>query len=466
MQETLCSEVTFVHQCLRVEVTELARLVSEAYSNPELREQATEHFEALRSIYESHSKAEDEILFPEFRARGLADSAHKELDKQHDRQSVLFERLKESLQTWSETSIALADELKSSIILHLKLEEEEILPVLGSEFRTSEVGALVGKVMGDRSSEVMQEIIRMLARNFPPAIVDKICAEFTGAAANTNFKDWLESVRQQEQQSSPPKVPPATRSLGCSHQRRSIKIWALCCQDYFTCSVCHDEKLAAEGKPPHSMVITSPVRALCMVCETPQENPSVCCVNCSQPFARYCCPRCGVWEDDPNVKVYHCPYCNVCRLGEGLGKDFFHCMRCNACVSTSMRFHKCVEGSLARNCPLCCESLLSPANKSIQYIPCGHLIHQDCFKHYLSHDYRCATCRASMIDMKATWAAIDELVAAEADQVPPSEFVGMCNDCGMGNVSKCGTVSRLVELGQIQLHVGEKCHACGSYNTG
>ena len=36
----------------------------------------------------------------------------------------------------------------------------------------------------------------------------------------------------------------------------------------------------------------------------------------------------------------------ICRIGEGLGKDFFHCVTCNVCMSIGLQdSHKCIENS-------------------------------------------------------------------------------------------------------------------------
>jgi hypothetical protein len=41
-------------------------------------------------------------------------------------------------------------------------------------------------------------------------------------------------------------------------------------------------------------------------------------------------------EDTGEVKIegpaYHCPYCDTCKPGQGLGIDAFHCFRCHQCI--------------------------------------------------------------------------------------------------------------------------------------
>lgn len=77
--------------------------------------------------------------------------------------------------------------------------------------------------------------------------------------------------------------------------------------------------------------------------------------------------------------VYHCPFCNLCRLGSGLGTDFFHCMKCNCCLGIKMIEHKCREKMLEMNCPICCDFLFT-SSAPVKGLPCGHFMHSACFQ--------------------------------------------------------------------------------------
>lgn len=80
-----------------------------------------------------------------------------------------------------------------------------------------------------------------------------------------------------------------------------------------------------------------------------------------------------------NREIYHCPYCNLCRVGKGLGVDYFHCMNCNACMSRSLMVHTCREKSLEDNCPICHEYIFTSCNP-VKALPCGHVMHSTCFQ--------------------------------------------------------------------------------------
>jgi zinc finger-like protein len=75
---------------------------------------------------------------------------------------------------------------------------------------------------------------------------------------------------------------------------------------------------------------------VCMACSARQPSAKE-CRECGVTVARYFCSVCNFWDDSEDRDVYHCPFCNVCRRGEGLGKDFFHCMQCNSVGAVHVR---------------------------------------------------------------------------------------------------------------------------------
>lgn len=77
--------------------------------------------------------------------------------------------------------------------------------------------------------------------------------------------------------------------------------------------------------------------------------------------------------------MYHCPFCNLCRVGKGLGIDYFHCMTCNCCLGIKLVNHKCLEKSLETNCPICCDFLFT-SSATVRAQPCGHYMHSACFQ--------------------------------------------------------------------------------------
>ncbi|KAL9045207.1 MAG: hypothetical protein Q9214_001719 [Letrouitia sp. 1 TL-2023] len=108
------------------------------------------------------------------------------------------------------------------------------------------------------------------------------------------------------------------RPLGCPHYRRNIKLKCSICGRWYTCRFCHDN---AED---HSLKRRETKYMLCMLCGSAQAASGN-CLNCGEPSARYYCDVCKLWDDDPAKSIYHCYDCGICRVGQGLGKDFYHC---------------------------------------------------------------------------------------------------------------------------------------------
>ncbi|KAF7819891.1 zinc finger protein BRUTUS-like isoform X1 [Senna tora] len=207
--------------------------------------------------------------------------------------------------------------------------------------------------------------------------------------------------------------------FGCEHYKRNCKLRAACCGKLFTCRFCHDNKSN----------IRNDVYAM------PEYTAS--------------------WAHMHNtfMNVYHCPFCNLCRVGRGLGIDYFHCMKCNCCVGIKSTSHKCLEKGLEMNCPICCDFLFT-SSATVRALPCGHYMHSACFQAYTCSHYTCPICSKSLGDMAVYFGMLDALLAAEE---LPEEYRDryqdiLCNDCD--------------QKGKSRFHwLYHKCEFCGSYNT-
>ena len=107
-------------------------------------------------------------------------------------------------------------------------------------------------------------------------------------------------------------------SLGCKHYKRNVKLQCSACNRWYTCRFCHDE---AED---HSLKRRETKNMLCMLCGCAQPAGEE-CGNCGERTARYFCNVCKLWDDASEKSIYHCNDCGICRVGQGLGKDFYHC---------------------------------------------------------------------------------------------------------------------------------------------
>ncbi|KAI3817212.1 hypothetical protein L1987_11001 [Smallanthus sonchifolius] len=235
--------------------------------------------------------------------------------------------------------------------------------------------------------------------------------------------------------------------FGCEHYKRNCKLRAACCQKLFTCRFCHD------NVTDHTMDRKATNDMMCMNCLKVQPVGPVCSTpSCNGlSMAKYYCSYCKFFDDERTV--YHCPFCNLCRLGKGLGVDFFHCMTCNYCLAIKLVDHKCREKGLETNCPICCDFLFT-SSAAVRALPCGHFMHSACFQAYACTHYICPICSKSMGDMSVYFGMLDALMASE---VLPEDYRNrrhdiLCNDCD--------------KKGSAPFHwLYHKCGSCGSYNT-
>ena len=108
------------------------------------------------------------------------------------------------------------------------------------------------------------------------------------------------------------------RPLGCPHYQRNVKLQCSDCKAWYTCRFCHDEV------EDHSLNRRETKKMLCMFCGCDQPASAE-CIECGESSARYYCGICKLWDNDPEKRIYHCDDCGICRVGQGLGKDFYHC---------------------------------------------------------------------------------------------------------------------------------------------
>ncbi|XP_013667163.1 E3 ubiquitin-protein ligase RZFP34 isoform X5 [Brassica rapa] len=116
--------------------------------------------------------------------------------------------------------------------------------------------------------------------------------------------------------------------------------------------------------------------------------------------------------------------------------------------------HRCLEGALHHNCPVCFEYLFD-STRDITVLRCGHAMHLECTKDMGLHNrYTCPLCSKSICDMSSVWKKLDEEVAAyKIPKVYEDKMVWiLCNDCGSNT--------------NVRFHlIAHKCSSCGSYNT-
>ncbi|KAK8215193.1 hypothetical protein M8818_002204 [Zalaria obscura] len=209
--------------------------------------------------------------------------------------------------------------------------------------------------------------------------------------------------------------PPA---LGCAHYKRNVKIQCADCHLWVPCRFCHDS--SPDLPFPHQLNRQATAHMLCMLCKTPQPAGET-CINCQEDMAYYYCPKCKLWDDDSTKRIYHCEDCGICRRGEGLGKDYVHCRRCNVCISISTsESHPCIERATECDCPLCLEYLFSSPAPVVSLL-CGHYMHASCYRDLMGVTYRCPVCSRSAVNMELQWRKLDDEIRAQP--MPEEELV-------------------------------------------
>ena len=174
-------------------------------------------------------------------------------------------------------------------------------------------------------------------------------------------------------------------------------------------------------------------------------------------LGKYFCNVCKLWDNSESKSIYHCPYCNVCRVGRGLGIDYRHCMACNCCVEMRKGAkHRCISQVLEGTCPICAEELRT-STTPLKGLPCGHTLHLSCYKQYRRYKYTCPVCLKSMDDMREYFGRLDQASAAMSSTGTHLQHLRsqlICNDCG-----EKSTVPY-----SLLYHKCPRDH-CGSYNT-
>ena len=134
----------------------------------------------------------------------------------------------------------------------------------------------------------------------------------------TYYEKPLPAPRDGDNERSSTDAEENAKALGCAHYKRNIKLQCSACYRWYTCRFCHD---AVED---HMLNRRETKNMLCMLCGCAQAASEECAL-CSVRGAWYYCDVCKLWDDDPQKSIYHCNDCGICRVGQGLGKDFFHC---------------------------------------------------------------------------------------------------------------------------------------------
>lgn len=229
----------------------------------------------------------------------------------------------------------------------------------------------------------------------------------------------------------------------CTHYSRGCLLVAKCCGRKFPCRRCHDEK------SNHVMTRHETSEMECVHCQTVQPVAQS-CVSCNKSLGRYYCDVCKFHDDSPGNSTYHCTSCGICRRGKR--EDYIHCEGCGGCIQSSLfSTHVCLEKSLHAHCPICREEIFTSVDPIIA-MKCGHPIHTNCLKSYITHTgYTCPLCMKSVVNMTEHYERLGHFVDALVTTSSSLAYL-LCNDC----------LCKSYATYRVNIH---RCDQCLSFNT-
>jgi zinc finger protein-like protein len=172
-----------IHTALRVEVAKLRAVVARLPTDSEALNEIDARFDFLRQVVTAHSTAEDAVLFPAMRARGI-DVPHAitvdhrvELGTLYDIHRSLVElRLDREHVATSPARTLVADathRLEEDLLAHIRVEEDELAPRLFEHFDDDEQAALFARIIGSDPPELVPRLL--------PWMLESISAEHRAA---------------------------------------------------------------------------------------------------------------------------------------------------------------------------------------------------------------------------------------------------------------------------------------------
>jgi hypothetical protein len=231
-------EMLHLHDCLRTSLQALLREV-ECFRHCAERKTATlselrilsrkiyGRFQIIWSVFQAHSSAEDEFLWPAVEATGyfpskddpVSSSSHlksiryireeSSYKKEHAEEQQKFVQInqlllqvREAIDTNKISSDAFQRlardlEVKTCALLqhlkgHLDKEETYYIPIVKEKLSVSEVNDLIGQIMGRRSAATMANILDLALENLHGAERLSVLEHMKEALSGTYFDRWLQ----------------------------------------------------------------------------------------------------------------------------------------------------------------------------------------------------------------------------------------------------------------------------------
>lgn len=213
-------EIVHFHKVLRGEMLSLVQLYKELRTKLEaetlsrevrvMEESIRNRFRLLWSVFQAHSTAEDNTIWPALHKKLGPDGPmssvvdlheivedHRDEEKCFKEISLLLCQLQSCLEDRDmRRRVALEVEVSiekasKQLLDHLEKEETQVLPFIQRCFTQEEMAQLVGQIMGHRSSDIMQTILGMMVQHLSAIEREQMLKHMQTAVKDTYFARWL-----------------------------------------------------------------------------------------------------------------------------------------------------------------------------------------------------------------------------------------------------------------------------------
>lgn len=327
----------------------------------------------------------------------------------------------------------------------------------------------VGQTESSTEQSILRQRIQVVSRHRSLSVgqktrvIQKLTME-SGAGRELNVSDLWPKLQENEAKplAETKEVEPYDEAndynlasgTECTHFYSNTKLYSQKTGLWYECKRCF-QRSDSESK------VEDLSHVMCGKCSFVAPKGTKSCPKCEGNYASFSCFQCRIFEDNEENVIYHCPHCNECKLGEGIGIDYNHCFDCNCCMPLEMFHneepaHKCIRNNLVSDCPICGEDLKENADLQVEFlIPCNHTIHQKCLQLYLENgQFKCPVCQISIVDMEINFKLLDGEIRNCPLPAPYTSWrcVYKCNDCDARGITNYH-------------FLGIKCRSCYSFNT-
>eukprot|EP01041_Mallomonas_annulata_P006915 gene6915-14045_t len=202
-------------------------------SDIELFHSTKNQFFLFLSVFKAHASAEDNTIWPALREKhnDQFDQVHEVLED-HTEEEARFQGIANNLKLLEEclhdckgrasAASSLLSKMEAaykSFKQHLDREEAIVHPLIQDCMSNEEIEKLVGQIMGYRSSEMMEIILKMMVRNLNKEDKDFMFGSMQKAVKDTYFEKWLSFLEEDFSNLEARRLASSLTSTSTSHQQ-------------------------------------------------------------------------------------------------------------------------------------------------------------------------------------------------------------------------------------------------------